>query len=56
MEPYSTGGVYVNFLGNKGEGRRRAASDPGRYERLAALKNRYDPNNFFRLNRNIRPS
>lgn len=56
MEPYSTGGVYVNFLGNEGEGRVRAAYDPGKYERLVALKNRYDPTNFFRLNQNIRPS
>ena len=56
MEPYSTGGVYVNFLGNEGESRVRAAYDPGKYERLVALKDRYDPTNFFRLNQNIKPS
>jgi FAD/FMN-containing dehydrogenase len=56
MEPYSTGGVYVNFLGNEGEARVRAAYDPGKYERLVALKDRYDPTNFFRLNQNIKPS
>ncbi len=56
MQPYSTGGVYVNFLGNEGADRVRAAYDPGKYERLVALKDRYDPTNFFRLNQNIRPS
>lgn len=56
MTPYSTGGVYVNFLGNEGEARVRAAYDLGKYERLVALKNRYDPANFFRLNQNIKPS
>ncbi len=56
IEPYSTGGVYVNFLGNKGEARVRAAYDPGKYERLIVLKNRYDPTNFFRLNQNIKPT
>jgi FAD/FMN-containing dehydrogenase len=56
VEPYSTGGVYVNFLGDEGEARVRAAYDPGKYERLVALKDRYDPTNFFRLNQNIKPS
>ena len=56
MDPYSTGGVYVNFLGSEGETRVRAAYDPGKYERLVAIKNQYDPENFFRLNQNIRPS
>ena len=56
MQPYSTGGVYVNFLGDEGEGRVRAAYDPGKYERLVALKKRYDPTNFFHLNQNIKPS
>jgi FAD/FMN-containing dehydrogenase len=56
MEPFSTGGVYVNFLGNEGEERVRAAYGAEKYEQLAALKNRYDPTNFFRLNQNITPS
>ncbi|MHB1005846.1 MAG: FAD-binding oxidoreductase [Chloroflexota bacterium] len=55
MQAYSTGGVYVNFLGNEGDERVRAAYTPKAYARLAELKSRYDPTNFFRLNQNIRP-
>jgi FAD/FMN-containing dehydrogenase len=55
MRPYSTGRVYVNFLGEEGQDRVRAAYGEVKYERLQALKRRYDPTNFFRLNQNIRP-
>ncbi len=55
MEPFSTGGVYVNFLGNEGEKRIMAAYGPVKYGRLVALKNKYDPTNFFSLNQNIKP-
>ena len=55
LEPYATSGVYVNFLGNEGEGRVRASYGIN-YERLAALKYRYDPSNFFVLNQNIKPA
>jgi FAD/FMN-containing dehydrogenase len=55
MEPFVSSGVYVNFLGNEGEGRVRAAYGVN-YERLVALKNRYDPHNFFALNQNIKPT
>jgi FAD/FMN-containing dehydrogenase len=48
-------GVYVNFLGDEGEERIRASYGVN-YERLAALKNRYDPTNFFHLNQNIKPT
>jgi FAD/FMN-containing dehydrogenase len=53
MRPYSTGGVYLNFTP---EDRVRDAYGVAKYERLVALKDRYDPNNTFRLNHNIRPS
>lgn len=52
----STGGAYFNFLGDEGTERVRAAYRPAKYERLVALKRRYDPDNFFRLNQNIDPN
>jgi UDP-N-acetylenolpyruvoylglucosamine reductase len=55
MGPFSLGGEYVNNLGEEGEDRVRA-SYGANYERLAALKNKYDPTNFFRLNANITPT
>ena len=55
MEPYSTGGVYVNFLGAEGERRIIAAYGPEKYQRLVAVKNQYDPGNFFHRNQNIAP-
>lgn len=56
LEPHATGGVYVNFLHNdEGDARVRAAYGP-RYERLAKIKARYDPDNIFRSNQNITPS
>jgi len=56
MRTFSTGGVYVNFLGEEGEDRVTAAYGRANYPRLAALKNKFDPTNFFRLNQNIKPS
>ncbi len=59
MQPYSTRAVYVNYLGQEAdEGRERvkAAYAPEKYARLVALKNKYDPDNLFRLNQNIEPS
>lgn len=55
MRPFSNGGVYVNFLGEEGADRVRAAYG-GNYDRLAALKAKYDPTNFFHLNQNIPPA
>jgi FAD/FMN-containing dehydrogenase len=54
MHPYFERGVYVNNLGEEGEDRVKAAYGPN-YDRLAALKNNYDPTNLFRLNQNIKP-
>jgi hypothetical protein len=56
LRPFSSGGVYVNYLSNEGEDRVRAAYGPEKYERLVALKNKHDPTNLFRLNQNIPPT
>ena len=57
MEPYSTGGMYVNFAGLGEEGEALVKSAYGaNYEKLVALKNKYDPTNLFRLNQNIKPT
>lgn len=50
------GGVYVNFLGSEGEARVREAYPGPTWDRLVAIKRRYDPDNIFRLNQNIPPS
>jgi hypothetical protein len=50
------GGVYVNFLGDEGEGRVRGAYPGSTWDRLADVKRRYDPTNLFRLNQNIPPA
>lgn len=54
LRPFSTGAVYVNNLGDEG-GERVQAAYGENYPRLAALKKKYDPDNIFRLNQNIRP-
>jgi FAD/FMN-containing dehydrogenase len=55
MAPHTAAGVYVNFLGNEGEERVRAAYGDETYARLVEVKTRLDPNNVFHLNQNIRP-
>ncbi len=55
MAPFSSGICYVASLGEEDEQRIRACYGPN-YPRLVALKNKYDPANFFRLNQNIRPT
>ena len=52
----SDNGAYVNFLADVDEAQVRAAYPNGAWERLAAIKARYDPDNFFHLNQNIPPS
>ena len=54
LAPHHTS-VYVNFLMDEGEERIREAYGAEKYARLKALKRRYDPDNFFRLNQNIPP-
>jgi FAD/FMN-containing dehydrogenase len=54
VEPYSSAGAYVNFLGEETEERVRSSYREN-IERLRALKDRYDPINMFRFNQNIRP-
>jgi FAD/FMN-containing dehydrogenase len=58
MRPFTTGSDYVNHIGleaEEGTDRIKAAFGPN-YERLATLKNRYDPTNLFRHNQNIKPT
>ena len=55
VEPYCTGGVYVNHIAGD-EPERVNLAFGGNYERLVAVKNRYDPTNLFRLNHNIKPT
>jgi hypothetical protein len=55
LEPFSTGRAYVNFLGDEGQARVRAAYGEERYARLVALKRVHDPDNVFRHNQNIDP-
>jgi FAD/FMN-containing dehydrogenase len=54
LQPFTGGGVYVNDLGQDDENRIQLAYGIN-YERLAAVKKKYDPDNFFRLNANIKP-
>ncbi len=49
-------GAYVGFLGEEGEARVRQAYPGSTWERLAAVKARYDPTNLFRLNENVLPA
>ena len=53
--PHATGGVYVNFL-TEDERDRVGAAYGANYERLTAIKQRFDPDNVFRSNQNIRPA
>lgn len=58
MQPQFSGGVYVNYLGREAEegaDRIRAAYGPEKYERLVQVKTKYDPQNLFRMNQNIKP-
>jgi FAD/FMN-containing dehydrogenase len=54
LHPYSAGGAYVNFMMDEGQDRIRATYRDN-YGRLASIKAKYDPDNFFRVNQNIKP-
>jgi FAD/FMN-containing dehydrogenase len=58
VRPHAMAGQYVNFLGHDaGDARAKAlaAYGPAKFDRLVALKGRYDPENLFRINHNIPP-
>jgi len=55
VHPYSSGGAYVNFMMEEGQ-ERVQASFRDNYKRLAEIKKKYDPTNFFRVNQNIVPA
>jgi hypothetical protein len=54
MEPFSTPGAALNFMGDEGEGRVRSTFGK-KYDTLVLLKRKYDPDNVFHLNQNIKP-
>ena len=55
LKRFSTGGVYLNFIGDEGRDRVRDAFGDN-YDRLEQVKSTYDPGNFFRRNQNITPA
>ncbi len=56
MKPWTTGSVYLNFLGDEGASRIEAGFGPEKYARLRQLKKTWDPANLFRHNQNIPPA
>lgn len=55
MQPYSRKGFYINYEADTRHEEIKTAYGPEKYERLSALKKKYDPANLFRLNQNIKP-
>lgn len=55
LHPFSAGGAYVNFMMEEGEDRVKATYGEN-YDRLVEVKNKYDPENLFRVNQNIQPA
>lgn len=55
LHPYSSGAAYVNFMMDEGEQRIKATYGDN-YERLVKIKDKYDPDNLFKVNQNIKPS
>jgi len=56
MLPFRAVGHYVNYLGDEDSGDPVAAAYGSNYARLQQIKKTYDPDNFFRMNQNIRPA
>jgi FAD/FMN-containing dehydrogenase len=56
LKPFSTGGVYVNYLGVGDDESRVPEAFGANYQRLQSLKQKYDPQNLFRANQNIKPA
>jgi FAD/FMN-containing dehydrogenase len=56
MRPWTTGRVYLNYIGEEGPGRVEAAYGPEKYARLQQIKRIWDPDNVFRHNQNIVPA
>ncbi|MBC7568698.1 MAG: FAD-binding oxidoreductase [Spirosoma sp.] len=55
LHPFGAGGAYVNFMMDEGEDRVKATYGDN-YDRLVAVKTKYDPENLFRVNQNIKPA
>ncbi|MFC7342135.1 FAD-binding oxidoreductase [Saccharopolyspora griseoalba] len=55
LEPYSTGAVYLNFIGDEGQGRVVAGFGEQNYRRLARIKSEHDPDNVFHRWHNVLP-
>ena len=55
LHPYSAGAAYVNFMMDEGDARIKATYGDN-YNKLVEVKNKYDPENLFRVNQNILPS
>jgi FAD/FMN-containing dehydrogenase len=55
MRPHTSDAAYLNYVGDEGEDRVKSSYGRSNYQRLVALKQKYDPTNFFRLNQNIAP-
>jgi hypothetical protein len=56
MEPFTIPGVSLNFSSDQNMNKVVGFFGPEKYERLVALKNKYDPTNLFRLNQNVKPT
>ena len=53
---FTNGGLYLNFIGDEGQDRIRAAYGEDKYRRLSEIKAEWDPDNVFRGNQNIQPA